>query len=132
MSRKSVIIGIIVGILLIIGSVALVILNPFGERNKNIEFTVRTNGGVPFKWEYEIEDENIVKFVKTYEREESKNTLVEGGPVYINYVFKGNKKGTTKVKLRYVNITDGSVAKEEVHTLKVDSKHNVTLVVEPK
>ena len=32
---------------------------------KELELTYKTNGGVPYKWEYQIEDESIVEFVKT-------------------------------------------------------------------
>lgn len=129
MSQKSVIIGIIVGIILIIGSVVLVILNPFGERNKNLEITVNTNGGVPYKWVYEIEDESVVQYVKDYVVEKNTDKNVEGGRVQINYVFKGVKPGNTKVKLKYVSIVDGSVDTEESYNLKVDRRNNVSLVV---
>lgn len=33
--------------------------------SKELALTYKTNGEVPYKWEYKIEDESIVEFVKT-------------------------------------------------------------------
>ncbi len=127
MKNKVAIISIISICLIVV--IALIVINPFGEKNKNIEITVNTNGGVPYKWVYEIEDESIVQYVKNYVVEENTDKNVEGGRVQINYVFKGVKPGNTKVKLKYVSIVDGSVDKEESYNLKVDRRNNVSMVV---
>lgn len=127
MKNKVAIISIIS--ICLITVIALIVINPFGEKNKNIEITVNTNGGVPYKWVYEIEDESIVQYVKNYVVEENTDKNVEGGRVQINYVFKGVKPGNTKVKLKYVSIVDGSVDKEESYNLKVDRRNNVSMVV---
>lgn len=63
---------------------------------------------------YVIEDKNI-------------NGLV-GAPVSTNYVFKGYKRGSTKVIFKLVNITDGKTLKEEEYILKVDYFKNVSVV----
>lgn len=127
MKNKVAIISIIS--ICLITVIALIVINPFEEKNKNIEITVNTNGGVPYKWVYEIEDESIVQYVKNYVVEENTDKNVEGGRVQINYVFKGVKPGNTKVKLKYVSIVDGSVDKEESYNLKVDRRNNVSMVV---
>ena len=127
MKNKVAIISIIS--ICLIAVIVLIVINPFGEKNKNIEITVNTNGGVPYKWVYEIEDESIVQYVKNYVVEENTDKNVEGGRVQINYVFKGVKPGNTKVKLKYVSIVDGSVDKEESYNLKVDRRNNVSMVV---
>ena len=97
------------------------------DSSKIIEFTVDTNGGVPYKWEYEIEDETVVKFVKQYEINKEKEP-VEGGHIQINYDFEGLKEGKTKVILKYVNIVDKTVEKKIVNKLKVDRHKNISLV----
>lgn len=97
------------------------------DSSKIIEFTVDTNGGVPYKWEYEIEDETVVKYVKKYEINKEKEP-VEGGHIQINYVFEGLKEGKTKVILKYVNIVDKTVEKKIVNKLKVDRHKNISLV----
>ena len=99
------------------------------QDSKQIEITKKTNGGVPYEWKYEIEDENIVKFVKKYDVEVGNSEPVEGGPVSINFVFEGKKKGKTKVIFKYVSLTgDNDVVKTETYTLKVDGKKNISLV----
>ena len=97
-----------------------------------LELTYETNGGVPFKWEYQIEDESIVEYVKSYVvKDENKNGKV-GAPIYTNYVFKGLKKGTTTITFRYVNIIDNSISTEEIINIKVDSNKKISLVSIPK
>ena len=101
--KKVLIISIIV-ICLVVGGV-IFFLN-CGEKGKQIELTYTSNGGVPYRWEYEIEDESIIECVKTYViKDENKGGRV-GAPIYTNYVFKGLKKGTTTITFRYVNIID--------------------------
>ena len=43
------------------------------NNNKEIDFTYKLNAGIPFKWEYKISDEKIVKFVKQYVKEDNNN-----------------------------------------------------------
>ena len=132
MNKKYIIVTTIAMLIVIIGLIALVVIDPFGEKNRNIEITVKDNAGIPYKWEYEIEDESIVQYERDYVFEEYNNSNIVGGVVYRNYVFKGVKKGDTVVKLKKVNIVDGRVAEEKEYKLKVDKKNNVTLVLEEK
>lgn len=114
------IIGVIIGYL----SVSLFI----DKSSRQIELTQKTNAGVPYEWEYEIEDENIVKFVKKYTVEANKNETLSGGAISINYVFKGNKKGVTTVTFKYRNVTTDKVEKEAVYKLKVDKYKRISLI----
>lgn len=94
--------------------------------NKNLEIVVKTNGGVPFKWEYEIEDTSIVKFVEMKEVENKNTNGMVGAEIQYKYVFKGLKEGTTNIVFRYVDIRDGAISQEEVHNIKVDKNLKVT------
>ena len=97
------------------------------ESSKTLELTYNTNGGVPYEWKYEIKDESIVKFVKSYEVENKNKNGMVGAPISINYVFKGLKEGKTTITFKYVSITDDSIDKEETVTVKVDKNKNISL-----
>ena len=99
-----------------------------GEGSKTLELTYKTNGGVPYEWKYEIKDESIVKFVKSYEVENKNKDGMVGAPISTNYVFKGLKEGKTTITFKYVSITDGTVDKKETVTIKVDKNKNISLV----
>lgn len=116
-------------VLIIIAIVVVIIVNN-DNSSKELELTYETNAGIPFKWEFEIEDESILEFKKSYVvKDENKNGLV-GGKVTTNYVFKGKKEGVTKVIFRYVNITnEDSTKTEEEHIIKVDKDKNISLVL---
>ena len=119
---------IIIGIGLILLVVFFVIVCIFSQSGyKELELTYKTNGGVPYKWEYKIEDESIVQFVKTKDITSVEDKKLDGGPVYINYIFKGVKEGKTTITFKYINIIDGSVEKEEKITVKVDKNKNISL-----
>lgn len=109
--------------------VIIKIIIPINSGSKELELTYQTNGGVPYEWKYEIENKNIVEFVKKYEVDNENKKGIVGAPISINYVFKGLKEGTTTITFKYVNITDGTVSKEEKHTIKVDNYKNISLVV---
>lgn len=128
--NKKVIIGIgiiFVAVLFVILGVVISKLTGF----KELELTYKTNGGVPYKWEYKIEDESIVQLVKTKDITSKKDKELLGGLIYINYIFKGLKEGKTTITFKYINITDGSIDKEEKVTVKVDKNNNISLVAIP-
>ena len=75
---KKIIFIILFIIGLILGLTACLINN----EEKTLELTYNTNGGVPYEWKYEIEDKNIVEFVKSYEVENNNNNMV-GSPISI-------------------------------------------------
>ena len=84
---------------------------------------------IPFRWEYEIKDEDIVEFVRSYvvEDQNEKWALV-GAPVITNYVFKGLKEGRTVIIFKYVNFVNNIVDKTEEHEVIVDKVLNISLV----
>ena len=126
---KVKIIIIIIAVLLIGGLLIIKILNDQEKSHKQLELTYEINAGIPFRWEFEIEDESIVEFKKSYViRNDNKGGLV-GGKIVTNYVFVGKKEGVTKVTFKYVNFTDDNYpTKEEVHKIKVDKDKNISLV----
>lgn len=125
--NKKVIIGIgIIFVVVLFVILGIVISNVTGS--KELELTYKTNGGVPYKWEYKIEDESIVQLVKTKDITSKKDKELLGGPIYINYIFKGLKEGKTTITFKYINITDGSINKEEKVTVKVDRNNNISLL----
>lgn len=129
--KKKIIIGAVILLILVVTVIVIIIVNK-DDSSKRLELTYKTNGGVPFKWEYEIEDRSIVKFVKSYQIYNDNKGSKAGGPIYTNYVFKGLKEGKTKITFKYVSITDGRVAETEEHIAKVDKDGNIALVVNSK
>ena len=125
---------VMIGIGIIFFSALFVVLKiviPSMTGSKELELTYKTNGGVPYKWEYRIEDESIVEFVKTKEVKSESDKELTGGPVYINYIFKGLKEGKTTIIFKYINITDNSIEKEEKVEVKVDKYKNISLIANP-
>ena len=130
---KKIIIGIAILVLIAIG---IIIFNNkeeitaiIGGDSKQIEFTYSMNAGIPYRWDYEIEDESIVSFVKSYILEDNNKDGMVGAKVSTNYVFKGLKEGVTTVTFNYVDLSqpDTPVVKKEVHTLRVDKNLNISL-----
>ena len=127
--NKKVIIGLITGVIII--ALAIVLLFVFKKNDPvNVELFYKTNGGVPYKWEYTIEDPSIVKLESSYVVEDQNNDGMVGAPIKTKYIFRGLKSGTTSVTFKYVSVVDGSVDKEEKNTLKVDKDLNVSLVTD--
>ena len=126
---------LIVGILLVLAVVLCVVLyfivSDNSDGHKELELTYKSNGGVPYKWEYKIEDESIVEFVKTKDITSKEDKKLDGGPVYTNYIFRGKKEGKTTITFKYVSIVDGSVDKEEKVIVKVDKYKNISLIANP-
>ena len=65
MTNKTV---IIILFLVFVGVLCFVfrdsLINKKTSNPKQLELTYKINAGIPFKWEHEIEDDSIVKFVK--------------------------------------------------------------------
>lgn len=121
---------IILAVLITVG-IALIVLGILLSGNKGpkqIELKFETNGGVPYEWQYGIEDETIAKFVKSYEVENKNDGTMVGAPIVLAFVFEGVNEGTTTIRFKYVNITDGSLDKEEEYLVKVDKDKNISLV----
>ena len=95
---------------------------------KRIILTYKISSGIPFKWEFEIKDKDIVTFVKSYQIKKKFNKKLCGGPIYTNYVFEGLKEGKTTITFKYVDIKDNSVVNKEVSNVIVDNKNNISIV----
>ena len=127
--KIKILIGII--IIIVIGGVFLLIkyIIPKDDSSKYLEITREKNAGIPFKWIYEIKDNDIVEFVKSYVLKDENTGATVGAPVYTNYVFKGLKKGNTTITFKLVNIDDETDAwKEETINVKVDDNNNISLI----
>ena len=123
--KKKLVLGIVILAIIVLAVVGIIIFK--NVTPKKLELTYETNGGVPYRWEYVIDDESVVAFVKSYEvKNENKGGKV-GAPIATNYVFKGLKEGTTMITFRYVSITDGTVDKEELIPVRVDKDKNLSL-----
>lgn len=93
-----------------------------------LELVYKNNAGIPYEWQYKIEDKSIVKLDKCYVvKDENKNGKT-GAPIHTKYVFVGLKKGNTKIKFKYVNFVDKKVIKEDVYNVKVESNKRIYLV----
>lgn len=130
MSKK-----IIIGITIVVAVVLLLILVLIGikyivkEDTKKLEITKEINAGIPFKWEYTIEDSSIVKCSKVYVLKDENTNGKVGAPIYKNYVFKGLKEGKTTVIFKFVSITDEDYpSEEEKYNIRVDKDLNISLV----
>ncbi len=122
-----------IGIILIIGLVFILILTKPHKNDdpKQLELTYEINAGIPFKWVYEIEDESIVEFVKSYVIQDDNTDGKVGASVYTNYVFKGLKEGETTITFKVVSITgEYEDSQIEVHKVRVDSDLNISLIKE--
>ena len=131
---KKVLVPILALVSIILFAVVVIIVvnkkdNKWGDSTSNqIEFTYSVNGGVPYKWVYEIGDENIVSFVKSYVVEDKNVDGLVGAPISTNYVFKGLKEGITTVTFKYISLIENErVVRSEKHLLKVDKDGNIAL-----
>ena len=129
MEKDSMIKTIVIVILAVVTSIAMILANQ-NKGKKEVEITMDINAGIPFKWEYKISDEKIVKFVKQYVKEDNNKDGMVGAKVSTNYVFEGLKEGKTQVIFSFVDITDGTISKQEIYTLKVDKNKNIEIVSE--
>ena len=111
---KKKILIIIIALLLIIAAVVLILKSFCGWEDK---ITLITNGGVPYNWEYTIEDSEVATFDRMDSK--AKNELA-GGEIENTYYFAGLKEGTTTIIFEYKNITDGSIDKTKKFKVKVD------------
>ena len=119
---------IIACVLLLIGGVCFMLFSK-KKNPKELELTYKISAGIPFKWEFEIEDDSVVSFDRKYVvRNDNKGGIV-GAHVYTNYVFKGLKEGDTTITFKVVSITGeyDEQVKEE-HKVKVDKNLHITLL----
>ena len=90
------------------------------KENKNLlDITYNESSGIPFKWEYEIEDNTICEFAKTISKVEKTKEPICGGKVDTHFLFKGLKQGTTKIIFKYVNFADNYLSEINTYTIEV-------------
>ncbi len=131
MNTKYILIAVL--LLVVLVSVIIVIkrnkkveIVPIEKNPKELELTYDINSGIPFKWEFEIEDPTVVEFVKSYVVKSDNTDTSTGGKVYTNYVFKGLKKGTTTITFKYIYFDDNKVHKKRSHIINVDEDNNIS------
>ena len=123
--KMKIVIGIVV---VIIVAVLLIILLPKKNSLKEIEITKVISAGIPFRWEYEIKDKDIVEFVRSYVVKDENTGGKVGAKVHTNYVFKGLKEGNTDITFRVVSITNEYEPYDEtVYHINVDKDLNIKI-----
>ncbi len=97
---------------------------------KELELTYEINAGIPFKWEYEIDNPEIVAFERKYVVKDENTGGKVGASVYTNYVFKGLKEGNATITFKIVSITNDNYEPTniEVHHVQVDNDGNISLI----
>ena len=116
-------------VIILIGGIYM-IMKHIDNNHKKLEITRKISAGIPFRWEYEIEDPTVVEYVKNYVvSDENKGGLV-GGKVTTNYVFKGLKKGKTTIIFKFYCFTENRVESEDKFNVEVDDDLNISLIKE--
>ena len=96
-------------------------------KSNQASLTYKISAGIPFKWEHEIEDESILKFVNSYVIKDENTGGKVGAPVYTKYIFEGLKEGTTTLTFKYVNFADNYLSSEEKYNVTVDKELKTTI-----
>ena len=117
-------------VIIIIGTVIIIArtkqLN--NSLSKTIKISYETNYSLPFRYEYEIKDEDIVELVKKYTTDDTNGEIIDGAPVTTHYVFKGLKEGETTITFKSVSVENGSITWEEKKYIKVDKENNISII----
>lgn len=92
------------------------------RKNKYLVIKYDITQGIPYKMDFEIEDESIVKFEKFSIKNKNKNKRIKGGKITKKYFFKGLKEGKTTIKFQYIYLDNNRVEHEYNHYIIVD-KH---------
>ena len=117
-------------VIIIIGTVIIITrTKPLNDSlSKTIEISYETNYSLPFRYEYEIKDEDIVELVKKYTTDDTNGEIIDGAPVTTHYVFKGLKEGETTITFKSVSVENGSITWEEKKYIKVDKDNNISII----
>ena len=95
---------------------------------KELEIMKDISAGIPFRWEYEIKDQDIVEFVRSYVVKDENTGGKVGAKVHTNYVFKGLKEGNTDITFRVVSITNEYEPYDEtIYHIIVDKDLNIRI-----
>ena len=129
--KKSIIIAVVaVCAVVVIGLSLLLVLRGQNWQNNQNEFSLvySQNAGIPYTWEYEIEDETILKAVDAYVVRDDNQDGRVGARVYKKYVFQGLKEGKTFLTFKFVNFTNNEVENAERYIVTVDKDLKTTYV----
>lgn len=121
MKKKIIILIIIIFILILLLGLFFLLLN---SKVKEFEIVQKTNGGVPYNWEYKIKNNDLIEFKKLIV-DENKNDIV-GGKITKHYVFKALKEGTTTITFKYVGL-DKTVIERKVYDIVIDKNLKVII-----
>lgn len=100
----------------------------FKKKPKTLIINKEISAGIPFKWEVQVEDENIVKLLETKTLKNKSRKIECGGPVYTDYIFVGLKEGETTINFNFVSITNEYDTETEKYKVRVDKNNNIILV----
>lgn len=126
--NKKLIIILVILIIIIVGIVIFLATKGNDKDSKKVEVTIKLTAGIPYKWVYEIENENIVKYVKQYTLKDENTNGKVGAPIYINYVFEGVNPGETTVTFKYISIVnEEDIIETKEFIMKVDELNNISL-----
>ena len=123
---------ILISFVLLVFVTMVFVFKSFNKKSpKELELTYEISAGIPFKWVYEIENPEIVEFVKSYVLKDENKGGKTGAKVYRNYVFRGLKEGETSITFKVVSITgEHPDSQIEVNKVRVDENLNIVLIKE--
>ena len=105
---------------------AYFIIKNIKKSEGKIELVYSQSAGIPFKWEYEIEDKTILKCDEAYVISDENRDGRVGGKVSTKYVFKGLKEGKTILTFKFVNFTNDEVENSDRYIVTVDKDLKAT------
>ena len=85
--------------------------------SEEFQINMRTNGGVPYVWKYEISNDNVV-FVE--KKSENKYPDSAGGLVEEYYTFKAKKAGESTITFKYQSVVNDKIDKKIVYKVVID------------
>lgn len=125
MKHKKYIICSIIALLILIVGLMIIACSRKKEFNDNAVVELSTNGGVPYNWEYILEDESIAKLDKQDSKGPNDNT--SGGKIQLKYYFVGKKEGNTTLTFNYKSITDETITETKVYSVIVDKNLKIKI-----
>lgn len=120
--RLLIIFGCLIAVIVL---VVIIVLTQVNKKSNVGEIVLRTNGGIPYVWNYTIEDESVVKYKELVT--DNKEPKYNGGKVDEHHYFEGIKEGSTTIKFEFKDIRDDSVQKTQEYNVTVDNKLNITI-----
>ena len=69
--------------------------------NDTFEITVKSRGGTPYEWHYEINGKSGIEYIAETHIPENDDPDVMGGVVKVTFTFKATKTGFCEIKLIY-------------------------------